>query len=88
MWYSIMAPNEAHAPVCAMSHAAVVESADTRDLKSLGSNTVPVQVRSAAPTKVATMQMHLVYIAEWSSLVARRAHNPKVVGSNPASATI
>ena len=26
-------------------------------------------------------------IAEWSSLVARRAHNPKVVGSNPASAT-
>ena len=28
------------------------------------------------------------HIAEWSSLVARRAHNPKVVGSNPASATI
>ena len=27
----------------------MVESADTRDLKSLGSNTVPVQVRSAAP---------------------------------------
>ena len=26
-------------------------------------------------------------IAEWSSQVARRAHNPKVVGSNPASAT-
>ncbi len=32
------------------SLAAVVESADTRDLKSLGSNTVPVQVRSAAPS--------------------------------------
>ena len=30
----------------------------------------------------------LYYIAEWSSLVARRAHNPKVVGSNPSSATI
>ena len=29
----------------------------------------------------------LSYIAEWSSLVARRAHNPKVVGSNPSSAT-
>ena len=28
--------------------AAVVELADTRDLKSLGSNIVPVQVRSAA----------------------------------------
>ena len=24
--------------------------------------------------------------AEWSSLAARRAHNPKVVGSNPAPA--
>ena len=27
-------------------------------------------------------------IAGWSSLVARRAHNPEVVGSNPAPATI
>ena len=26
--------------------------------------------------------------AEWSSPVARRAHNPKVVGSNPASARL
>ena len=25
--------------------------------------------------------------AGWSSLVARRAHNPKAVGSNPAPAT-
>ena len=31
--------------------AAVVELADTRDLKSLGSDIVPVQVRSAAPIK-------------------------------------
>ena len=28
-----------------------------------------------------------VNIAGWSSLVARRAHNPKVVGSNPSPAT-
>ncbi len=28
----------------------------------------------------------LYIIAGWSSLVARRAHNPKVVGSNPAPA--
>ena len=28
-----------------------------------------------------------LYIAEWSSWLARRAHNPKVVGSNPSSAT-
>ena len=28
-----------------------------------------------------------LHIAGWSSLAARRAHNPKVVGSNPAPAT-
>ena len=28
-----------------------------------------------------------VHIAEWSSSVARRAHNPEVAGSNPVSAT-
>ena len=28
-----------------------------------------------------------LFIAGWSSLVARRAHNPEVVGSNPAPAT-
>ena len=31
--------------------------------------------------------MFYVLIAGWSSLVARRAHNPKVAGSNPAPAT-
>ena len=29
-----------------------------------------------------------VFTAGWSSLVARRAHNPKVAGSNPAPATL
>ncbi len=29
----------------------------------------------------------LFIIAGWSSLVARRAHNPKVIGSNPVPAT-
>ena len=30
---------------------------------------------------------YALLIAGWSSPVARRAHNPKVVGSNPAPAT-
>ena len=29
-----------------------------------------------------------LYIAGWSSLEARRAHNPEVIGSNPVPATI
>ena len=34
-----------------------------------------------------TFSIEYALIAGWSSLVARRAHNPKVVGSNPAPAT-
>ena len=34
-----------------------------------------------------TLNMRILIGAGWSSLVARRAHNPKVVGSNPAPAT-
>ncbi len=31
--------------------------------------------------------LRLTSVAGWSSLAARRAHNPKVAGSNPAPAT-
>ena len=51
---------------------------DTGDLKSPGSDTVPVRVRSPAPSLYRGVEQ----------LVARRAHNPEVVGSSPASATI
>ena len=52
---------------------------DTGDLKSPGSNTVPVRVRSPAP--------QILYRGV-EQLVARRAHNPEVAGSSPVSATI
>ena len=55
---------------------------DTGDLKSPGSNTVPVRVRSPAPLPVPIPYRGV------EQLVARRAHNPEVAGSSPASATI
>lgn len=39
------------------------------------------------PSSPATNRKFIDYIAEWSSLAARRAHNPKVTGSSPVSAT-
>ena len=54
---------------------------DTGDLKSPGSNAVPVRVRSPAPS--GTISYRGV-----EQLVARRAHNPEVAGSSPVSATI
>ena len=53
--------------------------ADALDLKSPGSDTVPVRVRSPAP---------LFEYRGVEQLVARRAHNPEVAGSSPVSATI
>ena len=41
---------------------------------------------NACVYKIPAYNKHLID-AGWSSLVARRAHNPKVVGSNPAPAT-
>ena len=52
---------------------------DTGDLKSPGSDTVPVRVRSPAPR---------ISYRGVEQLVARRAHNPEVAGSSPVSATI
>ena len=51
---------------------------------------VGVQVPPSAPTCNPEHKLVLCsksVDAGWSSLVARRAHNPKVVGSNPAPAT-
>ena len=37
-----------------IKHAAVLELGDNADLKSAGSNTVPVRIRSAAPKEIVT----------------------------------
>ena len=57
-------------------YAGVAELADARDLKSRGNIPVPVRPRSPAPYRGV------------EQLVARRAHNPEVAGSNPVPATI
>ena len=47
------------------------------------------QVIGSSPIIGFIMKMiELNIIAGWSSLEARRAHNPKVVGSNPAPAIL
>ena len=46
------------------------------------------EVAKAAQGFESLFLRHFIFIAGWSSLVARRAHNPKVVGSNPAPATM
>ena len=54
----------------------MAELEDAQDLKSCGSNPVPVRSRFPAPYRGV------------EQLVARRAHNPEVVGSSPTSATM
>ena len=45
------------------------------------------EVGDGAGVRIPLSPPSYFYIAGWSSLVARRAHNPKVVGSNPSPAT-
>ena len=45
------------------------------------------QVIGSSPIIGLSLFREYFNIAGWSSLEARRAHNPKVVGSNPAPAT-
>ena len=51
---------------------------------NLLSTTSKVRILPHPLTIISERQFH---IAGWSSLEARRAHNPKVVGSNPTPAT-
>ena len=45
------------------------------------------QVIGSSPIIGLTLLKRNFNIAGWSSLEARRAHNPKVIGSNPVPAT-
>ena len=51
---------------------------------NLLSTTSKVRILPHPLTIISERQFH---IAGWSSLEARRAHNPKVIGSNPIPAT-
>ena len=62
--------------------AAVVELADTRDLKSLGSNTVPVQARSAAPKPQGRKSLGLYLLLLHYSLFTKIAFGALEVKSN------
>ena len=68
-------------PTLGANCAGVAELADAQDLKSC-------DVNSSYRFDSGPRHQFSFYIAGWSSLVARRAHNPKVVGSNPAPAII
>ena len=46
-----------------------------------------VKHRTGSIPVLGTKLIYIFHSAGWSSLVARRAHNPEVVGSNPAPAT-
>ena len=46
------------------------------------------EVGNGAGVRIPLSPPFVIYIAGWSSLVARRAHNPEVVGSNPSPATM
>ena len=65
----------------------MAEQADAQDLKSCEANpSYRFDSGLRHHSSYSILQLNIC-IAGWSSLVARRAHNPKVVGSNPAPAT-
>src|SRR5271170_4746811 len=59
-----------------------VEQFERQDARILGTYRAADEVRLQKKRESRT-----IYDAGWSSLVARRAHNPEVVGSNPTPAT-
>ena len=48
----------------------------------------PLEGMRARVEPLSPLEYLTIFTAGWSSLVARRAHNPKVAGSNPAPATL
>jgi hypothetical protein len=65
----------------------VAQTRDDRLAMELGERAIrEASCRNSVDRCVGTLLNWFVHAAGWSSLVARRAHNPKVAGSNPAPA--
>ena len=69
-----------------LSFAGIITSCQPgwRKGRRTGLKILRTQVRAGSNPALGTRH----YIAGWSSTAARRAHNPKVTGSNPVPATI
>ena len=77
-----------HRPFTAVSRVRIPYGSPTGGLAQLGEHLPYKQgVAGSSPASSTILNLILSYIAGWSSLAARWAHNPKVVGSNPTPAT-